>query len=465
MKMTRWLAASACAALMIGSSFAADNEGWVDLFNGKDLDGWIQRGGKAKYAAEDGCIVGRSVAGTPNSFLCTRKNYANFILELDFKVNPALNSGVQFRSDCFDAEKTLTIDGKKIKVEAGRVHGYQCEIDMDDKKARWWTGGIYDEGRRKWLYPGPLGGKDDAFTAQGAKLCKHNDWNHLRIEADGDSMKIFLNGELRSAIQDSMTPTGLIGLQVHGVGKDKTKEGMEVRWRNVRIKELKPKACAAPTADAALCADNAACADGYTPIFDGKTSTGWRSIAGPEFPKTGWEIKDGAITVLGKKGGDIITAKKYTNFDLCFEFKITSGANSGVKYFIQGDSDPKNRATGYEYQVLDDENHPDAKKGTNGNRTVASLYDILAARTDKKVKPVGEWNEGRIVVKGDHAEHWLNGEKVLEYNRTSPEFKAHFAESKFTKDTGFCARKDGHILLQDHGNLVSFRNLRIKELN
>ena len=202
--------------------------------------------------------------------------------------------------------------------------------------------------------------------------------------------------------------------------------------------------------------------DGYKAIWDGKTTEGWRSVSGHDFPKVGWEIKDGELIVLGKKGGDIISTKTYTSFDLCFEFKITPGANSGVKYFIQPE---KTKNVGYEYQILDDVKHPDAKKGINGNRTMASLYDLIPASADKKAKPIGEWNEGRIVVKGDRVEHWLNGEKVLEYDRTTPEFKAHFAASKFTKDTGFCTRKNGHILLQDHGNVVSFRNLRIKELN
>ncbi len=202
--------------------------------------------------------------------------------------------------------------------------------------------------------------------------------------------------------------------------------------------------------------------DGYTPLFDGKTSTGWRSIKGPDFPTVGWEIKDGVLSVLaGGKGGDIITTKTYTNFDLCFEFKLTPGANSGVKYFINPE---KTGSVGYEFQILDDDKHPDAKLGIDGNRTVGSLYDILPARKDKKVKPIGEWNQGRIVVQGNHIEHWLNGQKVLEFDRTSPEFKAHFEASKFKKDAGFCTRVSGHILLQDHRNNVSFRNIKIKEL-
>jgi len=215
-------------------------------------------------------------------------------------------------------------------------------------------------------------------------------------------------------------------------------------------------ACAAMMIGSGFAAD-----DGFKPLFDGKTSAGWRSIKDSDFPSDGWEIKDGVLTVLGKKGGDIITAKKYANFDLRFEFKLTPGANSGVKYFIEPE---KNKSVGCEFQVLDDDKHPDAKLGINGNRTVGSLYDLIPARADKKVEPIGEWNEGRIVVNGNHVEHWLNGGKVVEYDRTSPEFKAHIEASKFKKMDGYAQQKEGHILLQDHNNVVSFRNIRIKEL-
>lgn len=220
------------------SGFAAQEQ-WVSLFNGKDLSGWEQRGGQAKYEAKENAIVGSTVLGTPNSFLCTQKEYGDFIFEVEWKVDPRLNSGVQVRSECFDSPKTVEHQGKEIKIAAGRVHGYQVEIDMDDTKKRWWVGGIYDEGRRAWLFPGQLGGEGKAFTEQGAKLAKPGEWNKFRVEAKGSSIKTYLNGELRASIQDSMTPKGFIALQVHGVGKDKAKEGITVAWRNIRIQELK----------------------------------------------------------------------------------------------------------------------------------------------------------------------------------------------------------------------------------
>lgn len=200
---------------------------WVKLFNGKDLDGWVQRGGKAKYRAENGHIVGTSVPGTANSFLCTKKDYSNFILELEFKVDPSLNSGVQVRSECFDRDKTLELNDQKIRVPAGRVHGYQVEIDPSDRA---WTGGIYDEGRRKWLV-------DLKNNEPARKAFRQRDWNKFRIECRGDLIKTWLNGVPAAVLKDSVTPSGFIGLQVHGVGK--RQQPLEVRFRNLRLQELK----------------------------------------------------------------------------------------------------------------------------------------------------------------------------------------------------------------------------------
>ena len=210
------------------------------LFNGKDLTGWVQRGGTAKYTVENGEVVGTSVENSPNSFLCTEKTYGDFVFEYEFKVDPLLNSGVQFRSECFDDARTITVDGKVVKIPAGRVHGYQAEIDPDPKKDRWWSAGIYDEGRRSWLYPGKKGGDEATFTAQGKKLFKQNDWNLVRIEARGDSMKTFLNGTACAEIKDSQTLRGFFALQVHGIGNAREKLGKQVRWRNLNLTELSP---------------------------------------------------------------------------------------------------------------------------------------------------------------------------------------------------------------------------------
>ena len=215
-------------------------------------------------------------------------------------------------------------------------------------------------------------------------------------------------------------------------------------------------------------------AQGWHLLWNGKTTEGWRSTHGPDFPSTGWEAGDGLLSVTehggeeGGNAGDITTTRKYANFELSVDFRVTPGANSGIKYFVDLDMTPGHEghgsAIGFEYQILDDALHPDAKKGKDGDRTVASLYDMIPAAKSKPVKPVGEWNTARIVIRGTHGEHWLNGVKVLEFDRATPEFHQIVAESKFHVYPHFGEASDGYILLQDHGFPVSFRNIKIHEL-
>ena len=200
-----------CAQLRTGTSDAPG--GWTELFNGKDLTGWVQRGGKANYQADNGTILGATALKTPNSFLCTERTYANFILEMDFKVDSKLNSGVQIRSLSYP------------EYQNGRVHGYQVEIDPSDRA---WTGGIYDEGRRGWL-------NNLKNNPAARKAFKKGQWNHFRIEAIGSHLKTWINGTPAADLEDSMTPAGFIGLQVHST---KMKDPLRVRWKNIRIKEL-----------------------------------------------------------------------------------------------------------------------------------------------------------------------------------------------------------------------------------
>jgi hypothetical protein len=220
---------------------------------------------------------------------------------------------------------------------------------------------------------------------------------------------------------------------------------------------------------------------GWHLLWDGKTSEGWRSAASQKFPTHGWGMKDGVLSVHSgngeesKGGGDIITIKRYADFELDADFKITPGANSGIKIFVQPNISPIDKVTGkktavgsaigLEYQILDDVRHPDAKLGKNGDRTLGSLYDLIPAPADKKVAPMGEWNHAHIVSKGKHVEFWLNGGKTVEFDRGSESFRAHVQESKFKDIPDFGEWADGHILLQDHGNEVFFRNLKIRELN
>ena len=209
---------------------------------------------------------------------------------------------------------------------------------------------------------------------------------------------------------------------------------------------------------------------GWRLLFDGKTMNGWRGAYMDSLPPRGWEVRDGMLIVQASGGGeaafggDIVTVEEFSSFELTVDFKLTEGANSGIKYFVT-EQLPKTpgSAKGLEYQILDDAKHPDAKLGINGNRTLASLYDLIPAQHTKPA-PIGEWNHARILVRKAHVEHWLNGAKVLEYERGGKKFLAHKAESKFKDLPGFGEAEKGHILLQDHGNQVFFRNVKIRPL-
>jgi sugar phosphate isomerase/epimerase len=212
--------------------------------------------------------------------------------------------------------------------------------------------------------------------------------------------------------------------------------------------------------------------DGWQLLFDGKTTTGWKGAFINGFPDKGWKIENGLLLVEpsggaeSTNGGDIVTLKEYENFELSVDFKLTEGANSGIKYFVDAkQATPANprSALGLEFQVLDDAKHPDAKLGKNGNRTISSLYDLIPAISSKPSKAIGEWNTARIVSNGKHVEHWLNGVMVLTYERGSDAFKSLVAGSKYKDIPGFGLVEKGRILLQDHGDRVYYKNIKIKE--
>jgi hypothetical protein len=442
-------------------TLAQDNAPWRMLFDGKSLDGWKRLGGEAPYTIEDGAIVGTTVNNTPNTFLTTEEYFSDFILEYEVWVNPRFNSGVQIRSNSLPDYRD------------GRVHGYQVEIDPS---SRMWSGGIYDEARRGWLYP-------LSVNAKAEKALQAGHWNTFHVEALGDTILVWLNGIQTAYLVDDMTARGFIGLQVHSIRGD-MQPGEQVKWRNLRIITDNPAAHrwqSDPDVRQLSYLNNTLTPQekrlGWRLLWDGKTTNGWRGAKLKDFPAQGWTINDGVLTVEASdgaesaNGGDIVTRDEFSDFELELEFMITEGANSGIKYFV----DPalnkgEGSAIGLEFQILDDKEHPDAKMGKNGNRTVGSLYDLIRAENvrypdrGKQFRGVGNWNRARLVVKDGQVEHWLNNELVVEFDRHSQIFKALVEKSKYEQWENFGRWPQGPILLQDHGDKVSFRNIKIREL-
>ncbi len=437
--------------LMVNTSIQSQN--WEYLFNGKNLKGWKKLNGNAEFKVKDGILIGISKLDTPNTFLATEKEYGDFILEFEFIVDDKLNSGVQFRSQSLK------------EYQNGRVHGYQFEIDP---APRAWTGGIYDEARRFWLYP--LTVNPAARTA-----FKNREWNTARIEAIGSSIRTWVNGVPCANIWDDMTLSGFIALQVHAIG-NKNEEGTTVCWRNIRIltteldKQKTPDNYELPEVN---CITNTISPreskEGWKLLWDGTSTNGWRGAKTNSFPQKGWKIENGILKVLksdgseSTNGGDIVTTRKYKNFMLKVDFKITNGANSGIKYFVNTDLNKgEGSAIGCEFQILDDKNHPDAKLGVKGNRTLGSVYDLIPPIENKPFDSK-DFNTAMVVVQGNHVEHWLNGVKIVEYERNNQMWNALVAYSKYVNWPDFGNAEEGNILLQDHGDEVWFKNIKIKE--
>lgn len=427
---------------------------WQDLFNGENLEGWEKLNGTAEYKVEDGAIVGISQLNTPNTFLATNEVYDDFILEFEFKVDDGLNSGVQFRSNSLP------------EFHEGRVHGYQFEIDPSERA---WTGGVYDEARRGWLYP-------LNYNPEGQKAFKNGEWNKARVEAIGNSIRTWVNDVPCTDLLDNTTASGFIALQVHSIGSAE-QEGKTVAWRNIRILTDELEQYKMPENSEVKQINQIAntisekeAAEGWKLLWDGKSSEGWRGAKLDGFPEKGWSMEDGILKVHksdggeSTNGGDIVTTKPYKNFMLKVDFRITEGANSGIKYFVDTNLNKgQGSAIGCEYQILDDRRHPDAKAGKDGNRTLGSLYDLIPASADKPFRN-GFFNTAMVVVEGNHVEHWLNGVKIVEYERNNEEWNQLVQTSKYKDWPNFGNAEEGLLLLQDHGDEVWFQNIKIKEL-
>jgi len=448
--------------LFFNASVFAQKESWKNLFDGKTLNGWKILNGKAKYQVVNGTIIGTTVKGEANSFLATNIDYGDFILELDLKVGN-MNSGIQIRSFSDTSSKGINT---KEKITDGRVRGYQVEIDPSDRA---WSGGIYDEARRGWMY------QTEMNPAVKSAFIK-NGWNKYRIEAIGSVIRTWVNDIPVTYMVDDMNLTGFIALQVHGV-KDR-EDGQQVQWKNIRIQTgsaMRPRPLDTKTPVANYTLNTISPqekAQGFNLLFNGNNLEGWRSAGQTTPPEKGWQVDNGILHILpqvanqNSKFGDMVSINQFKAFELNFDFKLTEGANSGIKYFVT-ESGTSKAGLGLEYQILDDERHPDAKLGTEGNRTLSSLYDLIPAdKLDARFqKKIGEWNHGKIVVYPNNlVQHWLNGFKVVEYKRGSNIYKVLVAHSKFVKSKNFGLAEKGPILLQDHGDAVFYKNIKIREL-
>ncbi len=403
------------------------NQDWISLFNGKNLNGWKVVNGTAPYKVENGEIVGISASKSPNSFLATKELYKNFILEYEMKMDEGLNSGVQIRSQSLPA------------YQNGRVHGTQ--IECEDTK-RGWCGGIYDEGRKGWRYP-------LEFNPKAKSAYKMGEWNTFKVIAFENRIIVWVNNIPASNLIEDAVETGFFALQVHAIGNKEELAGKLVRWRNIRMKPATANDInSLGNIDAPVVSylpnelTESEKSDGWKLLWDGKTNSGWRGAKLTTFPDKGWQISDGVLQVLpsnggeSANGGDIVTEKKYKNFILEADFIFSKGANSGIKYFVDTELNKgAGSSIGCEFQILDDDVHPDAKLGVNGNRTMGSLYDLIKANglefnpnlpREKYVNGYDQWNRARIVVQGNLVQHFLNGIKVVEYTRNTHNNGAHW---------------------------------------
>jgi hypothetical protein len=451
---------SGLACMLMGVVFVytssyvwAQKDNWQILFNGKDLSGWQQLNGKHIWEVRDGMIVGTTVPGEPNGFLCTLKEYGDFVLELEVSIDTLMNnSGIQFR--------TLSY----ADYNNGRVHGYQMEVDP---KPQQWSGAIYEEGgNRGWIYAG------DELSAAAKKAFKRDtrrghQWNKYRIECVGTTIRTWVNGVPAAHLIDDKFLRGYIGLQLHANQANDPAGSYKIRFRNIRVQTGNLKL--SPWDDTFvvnLLPNNLSTQEelhGYSLLWDGRTANGWRGPDGSEFPADVWSYKEGELRVAPSDGAEssgpyVITEEKYALFELKFDFKFSEGSNSGVKYFVnESPGNTKVATSALEYQIADD-----ASAGVTGNRTLGSLADILEAKKTRIRKDA--WYRAAIKVRRDNrVEYWLNGNKILEYQRGSAEYKDLVSKSKYKDLPNFGMSAEGHILLENNGSGVSFRSIKIKK--
>jgi hypothetical protein len=409
------LAAVCC--LLVASSLPAADE-WINLFDGQSLNGWIQKNGTAAYTVEEGTVVGRTAEGSPNSFLSTMKDYGNFELLVDVKCDNGLNSGIQIRSQTTDGSNHGRVNGPQVEIETSGENGAEAGYVYGEATGRGW---LTPEGRLK-----------------PHKHFKEGEWNTYRILADGPRIQTWINGEPIDDLTDEPIfethPRGFISLQVHGIKKGTGP--YQVAWKNIKLRKL-PET---PRPNNQLTAAEEKA--GFQLLFNGRDLDGWKQAGN-------WIVEDSVLTRTGKGGSLTYEAAKVPDdFEIRFEWKVAPGSNSGVYY----------RPTQNEYQILDNAVHADGK---NPRTSAASLYFGMAPSYDA-TRPVGEWNESRIVGKGSVVQHWLNGQKVIDFDYNDPKWAA---EVELLKNRGGDVTARGaNLNFQDHGDPVWYRNIMMRAI-
>jgi len=412
LQVALFLALTSC--MSIGASVTGGSGvKWETLFDGKTLAGWEVRGGFAKYHVENGMIVGTTVEGSPNTFLCTKKRYGDFILDFDAKMlefevkeGARFNSGVQIRSDVYEADETVWVWSKKREManKAGDVYGYQVEIANGIAH----SGGIWDEARRRiWLH-------DISSDPVASKAFKDSQWNKCRVVCIGDSLKVWVNGVPCADVVDSTTLTGFIGLQVHSF---KGEQPAQARWRNIRIRDLGRHV--------------------WKPLFDGKTLQGWHAVGGGK-----WQVSNGIIEGIsssGDKHGLLVSDERYGDFTARLKFKALKG-NSGF-FFRLDKGEGGGAIQGFQAEIDASENVGGLYE-SGGRKWVVqpSPEDV-----ERWFKPL-EWNQMTVSAHGRRIVVHVNDQKTAELK----------------EDTG---RPKGHLALQLHGGKqelhVMFKDVEI----
>ena len=432
---------------LLGTSLlgCATGPHWEPLFNGKNLDGWEKRGGEATYRVEHGEIVGTTnpnASKQENTFLCTTREFADFELEYDFKIDPKLNSGVQIRSHSFP------------NYDNGRVHGYQVEIDPAERA---WTAGIYDEARRGWLC-------DLKNNEPARKAFKQDKWNHVRVVAKGDSIKTWLNGVPAADLHDSLTHSGFIGLQVHASSE---KQALEVRFKNLRIK-AEQDSWRNPSGNVTWLMHPAYPSTNTIPLTPIQTvvlplTEEWSPLGKPDRPvEWFWHDEKGNEFAEVKPGsGNIVTKKQFGDaryhVEFCTDDNGKTGqenGNSGV--YVQGR---------YEVQILNSA----GEAPTDDN--CGAIYKIKKADYGT-VRKAGEWQTYDIWFTAprfdDKGAKTSNARMTVDHNGTRIHDNVEVPHStgagqpEVAPPNGGVAT--GPLMLQDHGNKIRFRNIWVSPL-